>query len=87
MQIMRMTDQLLMVAGAYCKARSLSLARVSVLVFNDGKKLDGIANKGVDLSTGKFEHAMQWFSTNWPDGAEWPSKIDRPRAKADLRLS
>lgn len=84
---MRMTDQLVLVAEAYRKARSLSLARVSVLVFNDGKKLNGIATDGADLSTGKFEFAMQWFSTNWPEGAEWPAKIERPRAKAELRLS
>ncbi len=73
-----MTDQITQVAEAYCEARGLSLARVSVLVFNDGKKLKAIAEQGVDLSTGKFEHAMRWFSTNWPDGAEWPAAISRP---------
>lgn len=75
---MRMTDQLVQVAEAYCEARGLSLARVSVLVFNDGKKLKAIAEQGVDLSTGKFEFAMRWFSTNWPEGAAWPDAITRP---------
>lgn len=77
---MRMTDQLVLVAKAYCEARDLSLARVSTLIFNDGKKLDGIATRGVDLSTARFEHAMEWFSANWPDGAEWPKKVNRPPA-------
>ena len=74
---MRMTDQLMTVARAYCAARSLSLSRVSTVVFNDGKKLDAIT-RGADLQTGKFEQAMAWFSTNWPSGAKWPGGISRP---------
>ena len=75
---MILTEQLLAVARAYCAARSLSLARVSTLVFNDGKKLGGIADKGADLSTSKFEAAMAWFSTHWPVGVEWPRAVPRP---------
>jgi hypothetical protein len=75
---MQMTDQLTHVARAFCEARGLSLARVSTLVFNDGKKLDAVAFKGADLATGKFEYAMGWFSNNWPEGAVWPAGIDRP---------
>ena len=77
---MLLTEQLLVVARAYCAARNLSSARVSTLVFNDGKKLDAIASKGADLQTGKFEAAMQWFSDNAPEGFEWPEAIDRPAA-------
>jgi len=80
---MTLTEQLLIVARAYCTARELSLARVSTLVFNDGKKLDGIANKGVDLATGRFEAAMRWFSDNWPAGTCWPDHIVRPPVPAD----
>ena len=75
---MILTDQLLAVARAYCQARSLSLARVSTLVFNEGKKLEAIASKGADLATGRFETAMSWFSDNWPDGAVWPEAVERP---------
>lgn len=78
---MQMTDQLLQVADAYCAARSLSRSRVSTIVFNDGKKLDLIAG-GADLQTGKFEHAMTWFSANWPDVAHWPLGVPRPSATA-----
>lgn len=79
---MPLTEQLLAVARAYCAARGLSLARVSTLVFNDGKKLGGIAEKGVDLSTSKFEGAMAWFSANWPEGADWPEGVPRPAMAA-----
>jgi hypothetical protein len=74
---MVMTDQILTVARAYCAARELSMSRVSTLVFNDGKKLDSIS-RGSDLATGKFEAAMNWFSTNWPEDVVWPEGILRP---------
>mgnify|MGYP003404905483 CR=1 FL=1 len=75
---MLLTEQLTAVARAFCAARGLSTARVSTLVFNDGKKLEAIASKGVDLSTGKFEAGMQWFSDRWPEGLEWPEGVLRP---------
>lgn len=72
-----MTQQILAVAAAYCEATGLSTSRVSTIVFNDGKKLALIEN-GADLSTGKFESAMGWFSSNWPEEAVWPAGIVRP---------
>ncbi len=75
---MILTDQLLVVARAYCQIRGLSLARVSTLVFNEGKKLEAIASRGADLATGRFEAAMLWFSENWPEGADWPESVARP---------
>jgi hypothetical protein len=75
---MILTDQLLTVARSYCQARGLSLARVSTLVFNEGKKLEAIASRGADLATGRFENAMRWFSSNWPEGCDWPSDVPRP---------
>jgi hypothetical protein len=56
----------------------LSLARVSTLVFNEGKKLEAIASRGADLATGRFENAMRWFSAHWPEGCDWPSDVPRP---------
>lgn len=74
---MTLTDQLLVVARAYCAARGLSMARVSTLVFNEGKKL-GLIEGGSDLTTKNLERAMQWFSDRWPEGANWPADIARP---------
>lgn len=73
----RIIEDLMATADAYCAAKSLSRSRVSTLVFNDGKKLDLVAG-GADLQTGKFEHAMSWFATNWPDNVAWPLGIARP---------
>lgn len=74
-------EQLIVVADAYCVARQLSRARVSTIVFNAGSTLDRIVS-GRDLNTGTFERAMRWFSDNWPEGADWPSDVARPRAPA-----
>jgi hypothetical protein len=68
--------QLIAVADAYCSARRLSRSRVSTIVFNAGLALDRIAS-GKDLTTGNWERAMAWFSSNWPEGAEWPAGSPR----------
>lgn len=77
---MQLTEQLITVAQAYCDHRRLSLARVSTIVFNEGKKLSAIADGRADLATGRFEKAMRWFSNNWPDGLKWPDAVLRPSA-------
>jgi hypothetical protein len=74
---MTLTEHILETARAYCAARGLSISRVSTIVFNDGKKLDLIAS-GRDLHTAKYEHAMAWFSENWPEDVDWPADVPRP---------
>lgn len=78
---MTLVDQLLAVATEYARARNLSLARVSTLVFNDGKVFDRLSD-GKDLTTGRYETSLRWLSANWPEGAQWPVNVDRPVAEA-----
>ncbi|MGM5087560.1 hypothetical protein E0H64_17835 [Rhizobium leguminosarum bv. viciae] len=74
---MNMRDQIVLAADRYAEATGVGRKRVSTLVLNRGSKLDDIA-RGGDLTTGIFERAMQWFSDNWPEGAEWPQVVQRP---------
>lgn len=74
---MRMRDQIICVADVYGRAMGIGRKRISTIVLKRGSKLDQIA-KGRDLMTEIFERAMQWFSDNWPDGAEWPRDVPRP---------
>lgn len=74
---MTLIAQITHIADIFCQARGLSMSRVSTLVFNDGKRLPSIIAGG-DLYTARFEHAMSWFSANWPEGAEWPAEVPRP---------
>jgi hypothetical protein len=75
--MMTMTAQLITVASLYCSHTGRSGARISTIIFNDGKKL-GLVEAGGDLNTRSFEKAMVWFSENWPDGLGWPDGIKRP---------
>lgn len=55
----------------------MSRSRLSTIVMNGGHVIDRISSGG-DLGTVSFERARQWFSDNWPEGAEWPDDISRP---------
>ena len=76
---MMLREQIIVVADRYAEAAGIGRKRVSTIVLNRGSKLDDIAEGG-DLTTGTFERAMMWFSTNWPQDLAWPEDIDRPAA-------
>jgi len=38
---------------------------------------------GRDCRTTTANKVINWFSTNWPDGLEWPADIPRPSTKED----
>lgn len=87
--MMTLKDQLLHVAHLYAVAVGSrgrdgqpSLSSPSMRVFGDGKTFARIAAGG-DLTTGNFERAMRWFSENWPEGADWPSEVERPAIIGD----
>lgn len=75
--------QLLLVSDAYASAVGLSRSRISTIVLNRGSTLDSMAAGKADVTTGTFEKAMAWFSSNWPAGTEWPADIDRPSHPTD----
>jgi hypothetical protein len=71
------TDALLALARAYGSATGASTTTISSRVFDDGKKLAAV-EAGSDIYSGRLIRAVQWFSDNWPDGAEWPASVPRP---------
>lgn len=79
---MTLREQLVTIADAYGALRKIGRQRVSTLVLNRGATLDALAEGRVDVNTGTFEKAMRWFADNWPDDADWPENIDRPRTEA-----
>lgn len=70
-------DHLLVLADAYGAATGRSRARVSTLVFNDGKGLDRIAG-GADIGVRRCGTAISWFAANWPPETPWPAGVPRP---------
>lgn len=66
------------VVSVYCQSSGLAEATVSSRLFNDGKRLSEV-RRGADIGIRRVERAMQWMSENWPDGADWPGDVPRPR--------
>lgn len=70
-------DHLLTVVDAYREARGVSDARVSTLLFNDGKRIKTL-REGGDIGSRFLATAFHWLSNHWPDPAPWPDAIPRP---------
>lgn len=70
-------SHLLAVADAYKAALSIEDTTVSARVFGDSKKLAALRN-GADITVGRFNSALQWFASNWPQNAIWPADVHRP---------
>ena len=68
---------LLTLADAFIAATSVKEVTLSHRVFGDSKKLAAIRG-GADITLGRFNAALEWFSANWPEGAGWPEGIARP---------
>lgn len=73
-----MIKLLLAVSSAYCEATGLSEARVSTIVLKAGHRLPDIRDGKCGIGALTLERAIQWFSDNWPEGAEWPNGVERP---------
>lgn len=78
-EFLRMLDigTLLALADIYCVKTGTKPVTLSFWMFNDSKKLAALCG-GADVTTGRFNAAMQWLSDNWPEGAEWPADVARP---------
>jgi hypothetical protein len=73
-------EQLLTVARRYAEIEKIPLSTVSSRALNDGKKLSALED-GADITVGRLEDALRWFSEKWPEG-DWPSDVPRPPAEA-----
>lgn len=72
---------LLALADEYQRIDPVEDKTLSSRVFADSKKLTALRSDS-DITVGRFNGAVQWFSDNWPDGAVWPKGIVRPRVAA-----
>lgn len=74
-------NHLLTTADAYKAATGVPKDEtVSSRAFGDSKKLSALRD-GADITVGRFNATMRWFSLNWPSGAPWPAGVDRPAAE------
>jgi len=73
---------LLKVIDVYQSATGLADSTISNYVFNDGKLVKRLRS-GRDITVGRFNYALRWFSAHWPQGAVWPDDIARPEVEAE----
>ena len=69
-------EQLLCVARRYAQVEGVPLSTVSSRALNDGKKLAALES-GSDITVGRLEEALRWFSERLPEG-DWPAEVARP---------
>ena len=69
---------LLSVIDAHQAVSGLSDKRLSDRAFKDSKRIGEIRHKGAGITLFRYERILQWFSDHWPEGAVWPSQIERP---------
>lgn len=70
-------SQLTALAERYAEITGVEEKTVSSRVFADSKKLAALRS-GADITTGRFNQALIWFSDNWPDAEPWPAFVARP---------
>lgn len=70
-------EHLITVADEYGRIENVEEKTVSSRVFSDSKKLGAIRG-GSDITVGRYNAALSWFSSHWPEGAEWPHSVPRP---------
>lgn len=77
---MNQIQQMLALIDQFATAKGISTSRVTTIVFNSGAMYERLRS-GSDITVGRLERAMQWFSDNWPDDLAWPEGIVRPTPK------
>ncbi len=71
-------SNLLACASAYAEARSVSLSTIGRLAAGDWRFFDRLDDDGKTFTARKYDEVIRWFSDRWPEGATWPSEVERP---------
>ena len=66
---MKLKQQLVPVASAFCAVDGRSQARISTVIWSAGGRLRNL-RAGPDMLSGNVEKGLQWFSDHWPDQVE-----------------
>ncbi|HSR76409.1 MAG TPA: hypothetical protein VLN57_07460 [Xanthobacteraceae bacterium] len=71
-------DELKQLAQAYIDATGITRSRLGTRAANNDRLFMRLAN-GFGCTAETAERASWWFARNWPEEAEWPKSIKRPR--------
>lgn len=71
-------DELNRLRQAYVAATGITLSRLGTRAANNDRLFLRLAN-GFGCTAETAERASWWFPRNWPEEAQWPKGIKRPR--------
>lgn len=63
---MKLEQQLVPVASAFCAVGGRSEAQISTVIWGAGGRLRSL-RAGPDMLSGNVEKGLRWFSDHWPD--------------------
>ena len=72
-----LANHLLTLSERFCAARELGEATVGRLCAADGPFFSRI-REGKTFTAKKYDEVVAWFSSNWPEKADWPESVMRP---------
>ena len=73
-----LVSHLLTLSERFRSARELGETTLGRLCAADGRFFSRI-REGKTFTAKKYDEVVVWFSINWPDGAEWPETVNRPK--------
>lgn len=73
---------LLALATAYGAAMNMEKATVAQRALGDWRFFQRLEDKDTaSFTVRKYDGAVLWFSSNWPEGLDWPASISRPATR------
>lgn len=79
--LMNTRQHLIAIIERFAEIKGLSPSRVTTLALNSGHIYRRLVD-GSDITVGRLEDAVQWFSNNWPSDTAWPEGLRRPAPKS-----
>lgn len=69
---------------AYCRQEGIPETTLSSRIYGESKKIALLRERGErNLSVERYNDTLKYLSSHWPDEAEWPSSIARPRPEVE----
>ncbi|OOO15691.1 hypothetical protein [Agrobacterium pusense] len=78
----QLADHLLTLSNAFCEAKALGESTVGRHCAADSRFFSRIRD-GKTFTAKKYDEVVSWFSSNWPDGCDWPNAVPRPLEAAE----
>ncbi len=78
----QLANHLLTLSNAFCKAKDLGESTVGRHCAADSRFFSRIRD-GKTFTAKKYDEVVSWFSSNWPDGYDWPKAVPRPLEAAE----